>query len=610
MKKSKTLALFILILVVAVLAITLSSCNEETSRTLTIMNALRDYRKVIELAEEKYPELDIEIDAYRGRNQSAYMKQQLETGVMPDIYSTTQAWDEKYQKENLLDLTNYAVTSSYNTARLSKYLVDGAIYLLPYDYTITGITYNKTLLNENNIAVPTSFEQLKNETIPALKSKGINVSVTLLDLPGSGFNYFFNVSSTIFMNNTEGKQWREMFSDINSDTFASDNEDLKKCIAYFQEWLDIGMFSYEEGISTSSSKLEAKFKEGNTAFMIGSVTRYTENNDGTGDQYGLMPYLSPDGTQNTYITTPGRLYGLSKELGKKGNEQKLQDALHFLEVMSTQEGYNAIVGTTSSNLCSIKNFEIGESAKYYKDAYDAVSLGHSMDLIYVGWDDYLKPFGNTVIEWIKGSEGTSGTATLKALDDQKRYLKDNGTPYFGEAVEEFDTIEAATLTGQIFMDATGTDAALVSYNVYNPEIHPNLENSYGTNGKILKGKLTEEYITIWLATGWSEHIFTVKKTGAVIKEMANKGTDTRKTGYYYPYVYMTADGKDLDDNQEYTVVLVGHNRAERDTIGLIDTGIVGLEAAKTYLKNKNTISLKTIDKSLVISSSLSQSHER
>ena len=624
MKKTKFLCLVCACLLLLSM---FSSCKivlkEKEHEPITIMNAQRDYRGIVSLVKEKYPEINIEIIPYRGRNCSAYMKQQLETGVMPDIYSTTQAWDAKYQKENLLDLSSYDVTGLYNTARINKYTIDGKLYLLPFDYTMQGICYNKTLFDKKNIDVPTSFEQLKNETIPALSKAGIDLSVTLTDQPGAGFNYFFNIASTVFTNTSDGTAWRNGFTDVSSDTFASDDENLKRCAEYFQQWLDCGLIRYEEGISDSFSAVVNKFTAGNTAFMFGQITRLTQNEDGTGDEYALLPFFSEDGTENTYITTTKCLYGLNKELAQKGNEQKLEDALHVLEVLSTNEGYSAINGNNNNNnnLCSIKDFEATTGTKYYADALDALSKGFSMDSLYVGWDSYLEPFGKAVKAWIQGkkvsdteykfnvlestvqdTETCNAQYAFNVLDDVKLTVRKNGeTPYYGIVTEELDTVQAAQLTGQIFMDATKADAALVSYNVYNPDIHPNFENSYGANGHILKSKQTKEYITIWLATGWSEKIQTVKKTGTVIKEMAEKGADTRATGFHYPYVFMSADGNQLEDDKEYTVVLVGYNKSEKSTIGLIDTGIVGLDAAMKYLQNVGEISSKTLDNSLVLS---------
>jgi len=102
----------------------------EDHEPITIMDANRDYTQLIELVHEKYPEINIEIIPYKGRNATAYMKKQLETGIMPDIYCTTQIWSSELQKEHLIDLSQYAITDMYNQVRLNELDADGAIYLI------------------------------------------------------------------------------------------------------------------------------------------------------------------------------------------------------------------------------------------------------------------------------------------------------------------------------------------------------------------------------------------------------------------------------------------------------------------------------------------------
>lgn len=603
MKRTGRIALVLVIACIALLMIGCSGNTTESGSTktgehepITIMDAQRDYSALIELVHEKYPEINIEVVPYRGGNMSAYCKQQLETGIMPDIYSTTQAWDEELQKENLIDLSQYAVSELYNTARLEECSIDGGIYLLPFDYSIVGFLCNKSLLERNGLAVPTSFAQMRDETIPALQEKGIKVADCLLDLPGSAFQYFFDVSSTNNMNTVSGREWRAAFSDVDSNTWASGNKEMSECLDYFQQWIDCGLIVNDE-YSGEYSTCVNEFNKGNTAFLIGTVKRFSQNDDGTGDQYVLMPWLSENGENNTYITSPTRLYGLNKELVEKGNEQKLEDALHVLEVLSTNEGYLAINGENSTNMCSIKDFNVSEDSPY-AEATKQVSLGHSMNLVYTGWDNYLVPFGEALLSWISGE--STGKEALAALDATKRSVQgQGGATSYATATEELDTVQAAQLCGQMFMEATGANAALISYNVYSPEVKALMENSQGANGHILPGKMTEEYITVFLPTGWYGTLMTIERTGSEIEEMAKTGADTRGTGYKYPYVCMTANGQPLEADKTYTVVVCGYNKDEKETLGLTDTGIVGLDAAKKYLQKVGELSAATLDGSLV-----------
>lgn len=558
---------------------------------ITIIDFNRDYTALMELVHETYPEINLQIEPYKGRNTSAYMKKQLVTGIIPDIYTSTQEWDAELLQENLADLSKYAVTDMYNQVRLNEFDVDGAIYLLPYDYSINGIGYNKTLFEKNNIEVPTSFAQLRDETIPALEEAGIEISDCLMNLPRSSFQYFFGIASTGFVNTLGGRAWQRQF--VKGEEQAS--EALQSSVDYFQQWIDCGMMNMNRG-SEENGDLMAHFMEGNTAFWIGAIQRFSQNEDGTGDQYGLLPYLSEDGSQNVYITQNMRCYGLNKELEEPGNEQKLEDALHVLEVMSTLDGYSAVLGDVLSSMCSIKEFKVSEDSPYAK-AVEEINNGHSAPILYTGWEDYLVPFGEAVRSWITGD--MTGEEAVAVLDEMQEQEMSKGTTYYGTVTEMLDTVQAAQLSGQIFMEAADCDAALISYNIYQPEVLSNLEDGYGANGKILPGEVSEEDITIFLPTGWYDTLQTAVLSGAKIKQMAEEGCDLRDNGYPYPYVFLTKDGQPLDDDTDYTVVICGTPKAERDSLGLVDTGIVGLDAAKEYFLRMGEISSAVLDDSLV-----------
>lgn len=564
---------------------------EQEHEPITIMDANRDYTKLIELVHETYPEINVEIEAYKGHNMSAYMKKQLVTGSMPDIYCTSQQWDGELQKEHLVDLSQYEVTERYNQVRLNEYDVDGGIYLLPYDYNILGIGCNKSLLERNGLAVPTSFAQLRDETIPALKAAGIETSACLVNLPGSVFQFFMQVGMTDFLNTLEGRAWQKAF--LRGEATAE--EGLTQNLSMFQQWIDCGMVNLNYGKMESRDLLE-EFKKGNTAFFMGSFAAFFQNVDGSGDHYVLLPYLSEDGSQNAYVSQISRSYGLSKELEKPGNEQKLEDALHVLEVLSTNEGYAAVINDVTSSMCTIKDFKLPEDSPY-AEAVEMINEGYCAPLVYSGWEDYIAPFGEAIRSWIAGD--ITGEDALRALDDLQQQKLANGSTIYTTVTEELTTEQAAQLCGQMFLEATGADAALISYNIYQPEVPSNLEDGYGANGRILVGDMTEEDIVIFLPTGWYDAIETTEQTGAAIKQMAKDGCDLRSNGYPYPYVFMTKDGQPLEDDKVYSVILCGYEKAKKDELNLQDTGVIGLDAAEAYLKHVDELSSQTLDNTLV-----------
>ena len=101
--------------------------------------------------------------------------------------------------------------------------------------------------------------------------------------------------------------------------------------------------------------------------------------DATTDEFGLMPYLSEDGSKNVYILSVGRYYGLNKKL--EDDSQKLEDALKVMEVLSTVEGTSSLYPEASlkASLLPFKDAKADDT--YYGDIVDAINAGNTAPLI-------------------------------------------------------------------------------------------------------------------------------------------------------------------------------------------------------------------------------------
>lgn len=553
---------------------------------LTIVDSGQDYTELMKLVNEKYPEVQLKVEGYIGQNQSRYFYRQLETDNMPDIYTTTYAWDAKMQKAHLIDLSGEEFSSNYNEVNLDACSVDGENYLLPGDYSIRGIIYNKTLFEKHGWETPKNFGELE-ELLPKIQKAGVQPCITMLGLPGFSFQYFCNVADTIFLATKEGSTWEKAFQE--GEATAVDG--LSESAEYFQKWIDCGMINSDSD-ALGIIECQDKFYEGNTAFIIGNMDRWTQNEDGSGDQYGLMPYLSEDGSENMYITSVRRYYGLNHHLEDEGNEQKLEDALHFMEVLSTPEGEEALEGDRGSSISSLKEGTVADDSPY-KEATEEIKMGHGASLLYSGWEAVIADGGEAAADWIRGEK--TGQEVLEIWDKLQSAYLENGQESFGVAKETLDTKQCAQLTGIMFGEACDADVALVSVNEWKEDVNAAWENFYGVNGRLFEGPITEDDLVVFLPTGWYDTIHTAQLTGREIKELYQNGYSLYWDDVIYPYILVTRDGETLEDEKVYTTVLCGDPKELKEDGKIQDTGISGLEAAKTYLQQKGEISADTLE---------------
>lgn len=570
-----------------------TGCNGSEAQTsngeheaITVHSPFRNATPFIELVKEKYPEINLEIIPYSGKNMTAFVSAELKAGDMPDIYMTT-VYSPGLEdlSDRLIDLSGYSFTNNYAESRLHDVADGDAIYLLPTFYTCLGITYNKTILEKNGWELPKSFKELE-ELAPKVKAAGYNLAISQISLPGYGFQYLCNILDTDFLNTLDGRMWQRNY--LNGSASVKDTPQLMEAFSTLEKWKNLGMLT--AGDLKDDSVTQAVMAEGNTLFMLGSSKSYSE--DETDCEFGLMPYLSEDGTQNSLILNVSRYVGLNKHLEDKGNEQKLEDAVHVMEVLSTVEGLTAMnAGFENNSLLPLKDYVIPDT-NYYKANEEELNKGLTAPFLYNGWDNVIVPIGNIMIDYINGSAAIEDV--IDTMENSQSLLSDNSSQVYTTVTEKLDTDDCARLIGICFSKAAGADLALISKNKWYPVYEDNYDlNSDGVSGALFALPATDQEITSVLPTGWRGNIKTVTLTGKRIKELAEQGYE-RKEGYVFPYELVTPEGMTIDDDTTYTVAVCGITDAVAEEGNKTDTGILGLDAIHEYLSQFETLSKKDI----------------
>ena len=556
--------------------------KEGVHEAITLATNNIDYCNFTDALHQVYPEINIEFISYAGANGSFFAKQTLENGDIPDIYSSTRFFAPDAQREYLLDLSNYDFINHYSTHMLNEMDNEGGIYLLPSSYGLGGMYYNKTILAENGWTLPESFQELQ-ALAPEIEAAGYEVCRSVMDLEGYPFVYYFGLVDAAYFYTPEGAQWKEDF--LSGKSAAAGNSGLMAATEYVQKWINAGFLSPKD---INSDAGQAAFMNGECVFYLSLGLSSYETTDADGKTYelGAMPWLSEDGGSNILVRSVNRYYGISKELSQQGNEQKLEDALHVLEFMSSEEGQNALFGGSFLAVTPLTNSKIPEENPFY-EVRDLISQGRTVPEAYVGWEDYTIPMAAQIEYLMEGKIDAEGL--LERFDQIHDEVEQ------GEGEDRYATVPArltmettARLCAIAEGKAVDADAALVSLGGY----HDGEQNKYGVNWYLYPGIVDTQVVN--MVKPKSAAIAVLERTGREIKDMAEAGLDLQGNGNPYPYLLVTKNGRELEDDVTYRLAVSIGELTETQQKDAKLTEIAPGDAIITYLKELGTVTAENL----------------
>ena len=553
--------------------------KDDTHEVITFMAPYMEEEAFIEQVHSVYPEVNIEIVPYSGDNTTTCLQNMFEANDLPDI-CTLAVYDPMtdHVSDKLLDLSGYDFTDNYVESRLQDVSDNGAIYLLPSSYNCYGITYNKTLLREHGWELPNSFAELEALAAEA-KEAGVDLCLPQIQYPGYGFQYLCNIADADFLGTLDGKLWQKDY--LSGKANVSNTPGMMQAMAYVQKWKDIGMLN-DSGDVLDDNVTRQRMAEGNTLFLMGGTNGIVESDDNA-DKFGLMPYLSEDGTQNVFVLKVNRFYGLNKKLEQ--NPQKLEDALKVMRVLSTVEGSSALIPakTLKSSLLPFKDAKA--EGTYYADVADALNAGNTAPFIYSGWENTIVTTGTKMLDFIKGDATMEDV--IRQLDEDQDSVVNNAPDTITTVTEELSQEDCAMLVGRCFAQATGSDLALVSLSTWIPG-NPTDQNHHGVAAKLYAKGITDYDLSVILPTGWNRTIQTVTLTGQQINDLLATGYDAYSNGKGYPYVMASPVQPEAD--KTYQVAICGVSDQLAAEADVVDSGVVGMDAAKAFFGAYTSIS--------------------
>lgn len=545
--------------------------QSDEHEALTIYTCNVNYQEFTDALHEKYPEINIEFIQYEGYNMSGLIREQFETGMLPDIISATYIQPPELQKKYLLNLSSYDFVNNYSDNLLNFANVDGSIYMLPSNYKVIGMYYNKTIMEKYGWELPETFEELL-ELVPLIEAEGLKPVATVMTLPGYSFHDFFGLGNTFYFNTLEGARWKEDFLTGKADATGN----VEPVMEYFQKWIDAGLIDPSDIYNYDT---DTQFLKGEAVFELSLGAPSSMDFDDVGHmEYGIMPWLPEEGGEPMLINNVSRYYALNKKLGEPGNEQKLEDALHFMEFLSTAEGQR-LINTSNDFISPLENSEISEDSMTY-EVKKLINSGNTIPLVYTGWDDLIVPMADALYSMIEGEKTVE--ETIQAFDDARDKWLEEGVDSLGTVTEYINVDDTTKLVAISLVKGTEADVALISKMEFFGFGEDEL-NRCGIGCGIYPGELILDRLRTFVP---AKAYCIVEMTGADIKERFKTGCNLYGKGHYYDYVMAVCNDMELEDEKSYKVILaeddIGDDGA--DTAIASYTAIEMQEMIITYIE--------------------------
>ena len=517
--KRKPVAVLCAALALSLLAACGQSGGQAPEKTVVTMVYSEKLDHVEALIEDRLPDVDFQYERMISSTFNSALQRRLDAGHGPDLVVSTQPADRDSGKY-VLPLGGYAFTADYESALIQSLSVDDMVYYLPFPGQYYGYIVNKTLFDEAGIPLPTTNEALV-DALCYFRDQGTGVSGTghvfgFRELIDTTLGYFL-VGCMVpdFLGTVPGVGWLAAFEDGQARLSGTWEDAFGLLDALVENGLlNMAPYSRQGNMPHNHTYIS----QGNLVAMYGhtgalaecrALNRQWAADGGREYEYTMLTFMGREDTPNWTISMPGAYLGINAALGEAGQADKLDACLRILELLSTQEGQEALMADTKTDNSYLKGF--AHSAALPLGLKDAVTGGYV----------YNVKFPGKVVEYL-GREGAlylggklDAGECLAAVDDY--YL--NGSAAVDEELEVvgavaqdliyqgYDTRMRETALGDLVADSvaalSGAPIAVV--------------NGGGIRASLYEGEVRN--LDLAAVCPYDNQIVKVEMTGQVLLEM-------------------------------------------------------------------------------------------
>lgn len=376
---------------------------------MTYWNSEDTVKSLLEYLKEEVPDVEIEFQFIDNSNYDTVVDTQLSAEEGPDIICESPASALKHAKLGYLAEVN-DLGAKYSDAGTSVYSYDGNIYALPGISWFEGIYYNKQLFEDNDIEIPTTFDEYI-----AICKKFQELGIKPLAAGLKSWEPMLKNSMAFvtadYLSTDEGKSFGEDYRNGEASLDGTWNE-------YLETWSQMiteGIYTTDMTGTDHDQALE-EFATGKAAmFCSGPWDLETITSKNPDLKIDMMPFNGTKASDGWLIGGPGCGFAVNESSKNKDAAKKV------LEAISTVEGQEAFWQDNQggSSYLDGAEFELPEA---YASAAKTLAAGN----VYCPWNEWgdaagaHETYGTEMQSYLLGEQDIS--QTLKNVDTEVKEL--------------------------------------------------------------------------------------------------------------------------------------------------------------------------------------------
>lgn len=517
--------------------------------------------------EEQFP--DIKFTFVVGYNTMAYYTDLTGRGAdMPDIITCRRFSlnDAAHMSDQLMDLSQTEIVGTFYSSYIENNReTDGGIRWLPMCAEVDGYIANLDLFEKYNIPVPTNYAEFV-DAINRFEEVGIRGFCTDWRSDYTCLETMQGNSIPLLMS-LEGTNWRREYeSETEDGQVGLDDKIWPQVFERYEQYLKDIKFRIEDA--------DNRFVNVTTPFFAGelAIMRGTANDCSVAySQYGMncvmLPYFGETSDDNWILTYPLCQLAVAKHIEQ--DEAKKEAILRVLNAIFSEEGQRRLAaGVAVLSYNKTVNIEMNESLDYVKDCIERNHL-----YMRLASTEIFAISKDVVQKMLRGEYGAKGayedfntqlTTVSAATEAEVLITQETAYPYdFGEHGSP-----AASSLMNTMLKGIGDDIAIGYSNVVSSPIftgdYTEQQLKWLMTFKTIayRGEYTGaeiQRIMEWLINVKEDgsnpirHYNNIPVTGGMEYTITDNGDGT------YTLDSITVDGKPLEDDKVYKVLLLGED---------------------------------------------------